>query len=150
MRTIGPFLLLALCLPLLMGTEIYRWVDANGVVNYTQIKPRGVAAQQVQTRSGGPAVVAEGPGAVPAAPTDEQQSVPNAQDQDQGEQARKQQVAQIKQENCSMARNILARLTARNRVRETDVNGVTRVIPEEDRQARIKEAQDAIVDNCVS
>jgi hypothetical protein len=146
MRTTGPFLLLTLCLPLLMGAEVYRWVDASGVVNYTQTKPRGVDAQQLQTRGGGPTVVSDAP-AVAAVPA----SVgPTAGDLDQSEQTRQQQVAQIKQENCSMARNILGRLTLRNRVSETDVNGETRVLPEEERQARIKEAQDAIVDNCVS
>ena len=44
MRAIGPFCLLALCLPLLMGAEVYRWVDKDGVVNYTQVKPRDAKA----------------------------------------------------------------------------------------------------------
>ena len=40
-------LVLLAAIPLLMGAEVYRWVDANGVVNYSQIKPRGVPAEQL-------------------------------------------------------------------------------------------------------
>ena len=46
MRAIGRLAAVTLLLPLLMGTEVYRWVDENGVVNYTQTKPRGVEAVQ--------------------------------------------------------------------------------------------------------
>lgn len=152
MRAIGPFCLLTLCLPLLLGAEVYRWVDKDGVVNYTQVKPRGVEAEQLQTRSSGP-INASDAGSQPAAtatpgPTEAQQRLRRELEQD--EQARLQDMAQIKQENCTQARGTLDKLTIRNRVTETDESGERRVLPEEERQARIKQAQDAIVDNCTS
>ena len=52
--------LLALCIPMLMGADVvYRWIDENGVVNYTQQLPRGVTAQQITTRLGAPSVVTD-------------------------------------------------------------------------------------------
>ena len=52
-------LLLLAAVPLLMGAEVYRWVDANGVVNYSQMKPRGVAAEQIATDPGAPPATPE-------------------------------------------------------------------------------------------
>ncbi len=47
---------LALSLPLLMGSEIYRYVDANGVVTYAQQLPYGVKGEQIRTVAGAPSV----------------------------------------------------------------------------------------------
>ena len=103
MRKIGPFSVLIVCLPLLMGAEVYRWVDSNGVVNYTQIKPHGVNAQQLQTRGGGPTIVTDPKAAtdIAAGPTPEQQRLRTQLNAD--EQTRRVEMAQIKQENCTMA-----------------------------------------------
>ena len=54
-----------LLLPALCGAEIYRWVDENGVVNYTQRSPEGVEAERIVTRGGAP-TVAEAAVAEPA------------------------------------------------------------------------------------
>ena len=53
MRHITRIAFLLCCLPALMGAEIYRWVDANGVVNYTQQKPLGIPSERVVTGSAG-------------------------------------------------------------------------------------------------
>ena len=149
MRATGRFFFLILCLPLLMGAEVYRWVDDNGVVNYSQNKPQGVDVQQIITRSGGPSIVSDasdpaGTGELTAA----QRRMRN--ELDAAENQRRQEMAQIKQENCTLARDTLDKLTVRNRVTETDASGTKRVLPEEERQERIKQAQDAIVENCTS
>ena len=157
MRAIGPFCLLALCLPLLMGAEVYRWVDKDGVLNYTQVKPRGVAADQIKTRGAGSSAASEAAPALSPEEAERQRLIQQLEQQarlreqlEQAEQERRQDIVQVRQENCEMARSTLEQLTVRNRVTETDASGERRVLPEEERQARIKEAQDAIVENCVS
>ena len=59
MRKLIEIGLLVVSLPLLMGAEVYRWTDPNGVVNFTQLKPRGVQAEHITTGAGGPMVIAE-------------------------------------------------------------------------------------------
>lgn len=39
--------LLLLCWPLLGAAEMYRWVDAQGRVHYSQVKPSGQAAEKL-------------------------------------------------------------------------------------------------------
>jgi hypothetical protein len=134
-----------------MGAEVYRWVDGNGVVNYSQNKPQGVAVQQIITRSGGPSIVSDASDPATAGTgelTAEQRRMRN--ELDAAENQRRQEMAQITQENCTLARDTLEKLTVRNRVTETDASGTKRVLPEEERQERIKQAQDAIVENCTS
>jgi len=159
MRAIRPFCLLALCLPLLMGAEVYRWVDENGVVNYTQVKPRGVAAEPINTRGAGASAASQAARAADLSPAEaERQLLQQQLEQqarlreqlEQAEQQRRQDMAQIRQDNCDMARSTLEQLTVRSRVSETNDRGERRVLPEEERQQRIKQAQDAIVENCVS
>ena len=156
MRAIRPFILLTLCLPLLMGAEVYRWVDANGVVNYSQIKPRGVNAQQLQTQGGGPTRVTdteETPAAEVAAEPDQELS-PEQQrmleELEAEEEARQQDVAEAMQANCLKAQQLLQQLNSRGRVKVEDSSGAQRILPEEERQERIRAAQQDIVTNCVS
>ncbi len=47
-------ILLVLALPLLMGSEVYRYVDSNGVVTYAQQLPYGVQGERITTVAGAP------------------------------------------------------------------------------------------------
>ncbi|MDH3642006.1 MAG: DUF4124 domain-containing protein [Gammaproteobacteria bacterium] len=161
MRKLIEFSLLILCLPLLMGAEVYRWVDPNGVVNYTQMKPPGVKAQQITAQAGRPMVVAEAtdqlagrPGSEPdessdgPALTENQQTM--LQDLQAAEQARQAEVNRIKQANCEKSRNVLNRLSGAERIRVRDSGGVERIMAEDERQRRINDAQRGISENCTS
>lgn len=152
-------LLPVLCvLPLLMGAEVYRWVDENGVVNYTQLKPEGVEAERVSAATGTrvrpdrsserrsrPGQAADGANAAPALSEDQQQMLSKLQE---AERARQEEVARIKDANCQRARSVLERLSVRARVRVRGEDGQERVMPEEERQERIAEAQRGIAANC--
>lgn len=163
--------LLALGLtPLLMGAAVYRWVDENGVVNYTQLKPEGVAAELVSdsgrrspaspsprtTPGTGPesdnatptTSPVSGQGAGQQALTEEQQEM--LSDLRAAEEARQAEIARVRQHNCQQARDVLSRLTQRGRIRVTGADGQERVLPEEERQQRIDEAQRAVAANCTS
>ena len=135
--------------------DTWRWVDAEGVVNYSERKPRGVDAELV-SRTNTPRTetrpVATPPPGIPGAT----QSQPALSDRQQemlteletAETDRQAQVAKIRQDNCDTAKRVLENLTVRDRVRVRMENGTTRMLGEEERQARIAEAQQGIVTNC--
>ncbi len=142
---------LVLALPCLMGAEVYRWVDANGVVNYTQQPPREVESQQITTRLGAPSVVSTVPATIApdanqqADLTIDQQAM--LEDLRQAEATRQGEVAKIRTSNCGQARTMLERLQARGRVRVRDGNS-ERVMGEDERQQRISDAQEGVAINC--
>lgn len=143
--------LFALCIPMLMGADVvYRWIDENGVVNYTQQLPRGVKAQKITTRLGAPSVIAD-VGEItetgePRALSDQQQAM--LEELKAAELARQQEVVKIRQANCKQSREVLTNLSLTARIRVRDSSGSERVMGEDERQRRIDEAQQGIVINC--
>jgi hypothetical protein len=155
------------CLALLLlivGTtaaadEIYRWVDENGIVNYTQLKPRDTDAEAIVTRAGAarkaektaePAPVATSTPAVTTTtgqPLDEEQQK-MLEDLQAAEHQRQVEVARIKEQNCQRSRDVLSRLSVKSRIRVRDENGEHRVMPEDERQDRIAQAQEGIALYC--
>ena len=160
----GPGILAGLLLGLFLGMagiqaqadNIYRWVDENGVVNYTQQKPRGTEVQTITTRSGGSRVVAESAAAPPPVASNSTGAPLNAEQQKMleglqaAERARQEEIAKIKEDNCQQSRDVLAKLTLKNRIRVKDDSGQYRVMDEDDRQGRIARAQENIALYCVS
>ena len=159
MRKLIEIGLLVVSLPLLMGAEVYRWTDPNGVVNFTQLKPRGVQAEQITTGAGGPMVIAEatdqlagmaGGGEADDGPqlSDDQKDM--LKDLQTAEQTRRNEIARIKQANCSKSHNVLTRLSGTGRIRVRDDAGSERIMDEGERQQRIGDAQRGISENCTS
>ena len=159
MRKLIEIGLLVISLPLLMGAEMYRWTDTNGVVNFTQLKPRGVQAEHITTGASGPMVIAEA--------TDQLAGMPGGGEADDGpqlsdgqkhmlkdlqaaEQTRRDEIARIKQANCDKSRNVLNRLSGAERIRVRDDAGAERIMEEGERQQRIGDAQRGISENCTS
>lgn len=154
--------------------EIYRWVDAAGVVHYTQVAPQGVAYDRVTPGSRGrpsaqatlanPRTPPATPEAGSAAPQTQQTPVPDAatessatltetqrQLQQELEQEAQERLAQVRAErrdNCEKAREQFRQFTTYARIRVSDDSGGMRILGEEERQQRIAEAQEAIVLNC--
>jgi hypothetical protein len=156
MQAIGKLALMLCWLPALMGAEVYRWVDEHGVVNYTQRKPEHVASERlVAGRPGSPQPAAEAPhapaGAAPAASGEltetQQRMLDNLR---AAEAARQTELTQVRQHNCTEARAILARLTSTGRIRMRNADGTEEILGEDERQARIEQAQRAIAENCTN
>jgi hypothetical protein len=143
-------LALLLLLPCLMGAEIYRYVDANGVVNYVQQLPYGVTGERVQTIAGASTVTeaAAPPVAKPTEPALDPQQQAMLDDLKKADQARKDEIARIRAANCTRSREVLERLSVHGRIKVTDPDGEVRAMPEEERESRIAEAQQGIVTNC--
>lgn len=140
-------------LPCLMGASVYRWVDENGVVNYTQLKPEGVDAELVSADTGrrvvsNPRPAAETIGRQDAPPlTEKQQDM--LSDLQAAERERQAEIARVREANCEAAHDQLRQLTSRGRIRVVGNDGVERVMPDEERQQRIADAQRAVAANCV-
>lgn len=150
--------------------KIYRWVDAAGVVHYTQVAPRegewervtpGVhAARRTPTldnpRARGPAGAASSSASPAPQNSGAQDEPPQLSEQQQAMQQRLEDQAterlaeleQTRRENCEKAREQFQQVTTYARIRVEKEGGGTRVLGEEERQQRIAEARKAIVLNC--
>jgi hypothetical protein len=143
--------LLVLSVPLLMGSEIYRYVDSNGVVTYAQQLPYGVKGEQIRTVAGAPSVAVSATSPQPEKPkepvlTPQQQAM--LDDLKKAETARKEEIARIREANCTRSKDVLEKLSTAGRIRVKGPDGQEVKMPEEERQARIEEAQRGIIANC--
>lgn len=127
-----------------MASQVYKWVDDKGVTHFGANPPQGQTATSVNTiiaQPKAPAAVAK-----PATP-----AVDSGNTEQQAIDAKvKQQVAKDTAERkkyCESVRTNLAQLQNNPRIR-TEVNGEQVRLGEDERQAKITEAQKAIKDNC--
>jgi hypothetical protein len=157
---------LFMLVPTLAAADIYRYVDKDGVVTYTEQLPYGVKGERVATQATGPTQTVRNldgsqpaAGDVTAAPaaaaatandkmklTKQQQSM--LQELKAADDARKQELAKIRDANCERSKDVLQRLQARGRIRVKDDSGEERIIGEDEREQRIQEAQDGVSTNC--
>lgn len=128
-----------------MASQVYKWVDAQGVTHFGAQPPQGQQATSVNTATPPPKPApAEAP---KAAPTFESIADP---EQAAIDEKVKQEVAAKEVERkkyCEDVRTNLSQLENNPRVR-MEVEGEVRRLSEEERQKRIAEAQKAIAENC--
>ncbi len=158
---------IGLVLVLLMSTsgsvladDVYRWVDASGVINYTQLRPRDFEAERISTQTGVVAVVnkvsnisgtdesqTQDGSAQPSMTEAQRRMLENLRSE---EETRQSDLAEARETNCDKSRLILARLSTTSRIRVRADGGVERMMPEEERQERINKAQQGVVIYCTS
>ena len=146
---IRPALLLTLLLTatLSYASGIYKWIDDDGQVHYSQTPPPNRPAELIQ---GAPP-----PANDPAAVRGNLQRQLDAFDERRAqrdeafaEQKEKEEVARIKKQNCETARKNLANLRrGGNNAYMTPEGEVVR-LTDEDRAKRIEDAKQGIEDNC--
>lgn len=95
---------LPLLLPALASAEIYRWVDAQGHVQYTQTPPMGVQAQRVDPR-----VSPANPAAAEAL-HEQAKALDKAREEDAKKKAEEQAKAKQRAADCSSAQQRLRTL----------------------------------------
>ena len=137
--------------PLLMGSEVYRYVDSNGVITYAQQLPYGVQGERITTVAGAATQAAPAVAAVPEKPAEPVLSPQQQAMLDKlkaADQARKDEIAQIREANCKRSQDVLTNLSMSGRIRVKGPDGQEVRMPEEERQVRIAEAQAGIVANC--
>jgi hypothetical protein len=125
-----------------MASQVYKWVDAQGVTHFGAQPPQGQQATTINTATPPPKT------AEPAAtPTFESSADP---EQAAIDEKVKQEIATQEAERkkyCESVRTNLAQLENNPRVR-VEVDGEVRRLNEEERQQRISEAKQAIGENC--
>ena len=154
--------------PLASAAEaVYRWVDANGVVHFTQTAPRGVPFEQVSPsgsarraapsfynpRRGAAGSAQVGDAPTPAAPSAPGNVLTPEQQQRQAElqaqaETRLSDMAEARRRNCELAREQFEEFTTFARIRVADGSGGVRILTEEERADRIAESEQAILLNC--
>ena len=128
-----------------MASQVYKWVDAQGVTHFSAQPPQGQDATSINTAT---------PPPKPAA-AEEKKAAPTFESIADPEQAAidekvKQDIAAKEVERnkyCADVRTNLSQLENNPRVR-VDIEGEVRRLSEEERQSRISEAQKAITENC--
>jgi hypothetical protein len=127
-----------------MASQVYKWVDDKGVTHFGANPPQGQAATSVNTVIAQPKAAAKAATPAPAAVDS------GAAEQKVIDAKVKQQVAEQAAERkkyCESVRTNLAQLQNNPRLR-TEVNGEQVRLGEDQRQAKIAEAQKAIKENC--
>jgi hypothetical protein len=145
--------------------DTYRWIDDNGVVNYAERVPRDVPAERVtkvaegkqkreatSERASTPPEESDNNASPGALRTSQQPLNENQQNLLNGlqaaEQARQEQIAKLRQDNCDRSRRVLNNLSINSRIRVRADDGSERVLDEDERQERIAAAQRGVAANC--
>ena len=146
------WLLASLCLSAVLhtpaGAEIYKWTDAAGEVQYTQVPPPGgVKTEEIQ---GAPP-----PADNPDEARDQLQQEVEAMNETLAEDERESKEKALREEiddayerNCTTSKNNLAKLQEGGRKRYLTPDGKVTHLTEEQRQQRINEAKDQIDEFC--
>jgi Domain of unknown function (DUF4124) len=151
----NPFLafMLAGCLLLLQSpafADVYKWVNENNEVQYTQMPPPpGIKYVRIQTAEHPNMIDAEGADQTTddqAAPTDEAQPETRAGSKSMSEYEA--EVARVSRENCKIANNNLVQLNMGGHLRYRNEKGEYVNMSEEERQKRIAEANRQIKQFC--
>ncbi|WP_027708577.1 DUF4124 domain-containing protein [Zooshikella ganghwensis] len=150
-----PFLLVSItCLVFCLQTQLshadtfYKWVDDLGVTHYGTRPPEGANAESVKTHA--------------QKPTNQDQATKELEEtkveqtletKEKEEEARFQKdLAAAKQERkkqCEEARQNKVQLTLKSRVKMKMEDGSIKMLSEEERQAQIKQADEAIKEFCL-
>lgn len=131
----------------LAQAAMYKWVDENGVTQYSQYKPQGKDAE-VMVPPPPPAEDPEGAQQQLETTLQKQAEQDKAEATAEDEQAKSEERTKLIEKNCQTARDNLAKLTAGGRKRIVGPDGVATYLTEEDHQAKIAEAEQNIEKYC--
>lgn len=132
-KWIAGVVMLAAALPA-MGGQLYKWVDADGKVHYSDQPPPGnVRKQETLRPSGAPAAVPGAEGQPAGAPSTGPKTMAEQEmefrkrrveaAEAEAKRLKEEQAAAEKQRNCTQAKNQLAALERGGRITRTDANG---------------------------
>ena len=128
--------------------KIYKWVDQNGAIQYTQIPPPA-GSEVLEVRSAPPP--ADDAAAERARIQQESEALDERMDERREAAAEAELRAknrEIRQQNCTTATHNLAELNQGGIKRYRLPDGSVLRLTEEDRQKRIAETQAEIAENC--
>jgi hypothetical protein len=148
MRTFKKALLLGALLisaSLSVHAAFYKWMDENGVMQYSQSPPPSGDYQEIHSPPPPSRPGSEQPSAdTSPAQQDTAAPVPSSP-QDDPQQAKQQAAREL---NCQLAKSRLSELENHPRIRYTSEDGSVRVMGEEEKQAKIIETRKMAEDMC--
>jgi len=139
--------ILFLCCVITASAEVYRWVDGNGRVQFSDQPPPDVNAQKVETRP------ATGKGSASGGKNYQQQDQEFRkrrveEDENAKKRTETEKQASAKQKNCDAAKSQLAALQAGGRFSRTNQKGEREVLDDKAMQAALSDAKQAVADWC--
>lgn len=129
---------------------IYRWVDEQGQVHYTETPPpAGNQDRGTRVRTLGPPTGAVEQGRQRSQAIQEQlKSIEKARAEANEKQARQAEDSARREANCEAAKSNLAKLEVRTNRRFQDSDGNVTMMTEEERLRKMEEAREQIEKNC--
>ena len=128
--------------------RLYKWIDADGNTHYTQQPPPdGIAAENIKL----PASVNIDTEQATKSFEEQQkkaQELSETAEKEEKERIRQEEHADLKKENCKKAKAKLENVQSSGRIRAVDEEGNVIRATEEERQRRIKDAQEKIKKWC--
>lgn len=148
-RCVIASLILLTAPPTALAAKFYKWVDANGSTHYTEKPPEPGVGEVINVDSATPSDKEEAMKRLEQrrAQLQEQIDKKNNPTVDPAAEANKKNQEIIKG-NCDVYRKNLKTMTEHSRIKEMTDSGEARMLPEEERQERMKKAQDYINKNC--
>jgi len=140
-RVVAVLTLLMLAAPSVSAAEVYRWVDAEGVVQFGANPPPGVKAESMTVRASGAATAAPLPSAAASPVTQPGAATPETALQQQQE-------AERMRAQCANARDIVSRLRENPAASYAREDGSYQRFGDEEREQRIQEALDFQRQHC--
>ena len=130
---------LVLALPLVASSTVYKWLDDNGAVVYSQRRPAEVEFQEVSTQSSSTDGHAHDPVTESSAVKDGTETVGNEQ---------LTETEQLFRKNCQVARRNLTLLRASPTVIDMDEDGNEQILDADQRAAKSEQSQVEIETYC--
>lgn len=129
------------------GGGIYRWVDEKGVTHFGEKPPAPGVGEKIRVNSQNPSSTPkqESDASTPNSSADAGKGAPSEPALDP-EVAKAQ--AEITKKNCEIYTTNLRVLKESARIREAAADGQVKMLSEEEKQSRIKEAEKYLADNC--
>lgn len=136
-------------LPIVTQAAIYKWVDEDGEVHYSQQKPQNTKTEKIKVTSRAPENTSTySKPTLNKKPDEKQASDKSAKSSAETTGKKPKKSAKERADSCKQAQTNLQALTSRGRVRQKDDKGNVTYMSEEQKQQRIKREQDRIKENC--
>lgn len=135
-------------LPLVTQAAIYKWVDKDGEVHYSQQKPQNTKTEKIKVKTRAPEKSSTYSKPSLKQKEDEKQTSDKSTQNKTDTNKKPKKSAKERADLCKQSQANLQALTSRGRVRQKDEDGNVTYMSEDQKQQRIKREQDRVKQNC--
>lgn len=146
LKTFFLFLTFLGFLPLATHASIYKWVDDEGNVHYSQQKPQNIKTEKMIVNSRAPENSSTY--SKPSLKKKEEEKQATDKEGKAAVSEKPEKSAEERASLCKQSQDNLQALLSRGRIRQKDAQGNVSYMSEEHKQQRIKREQDRVKENC--